>query len=72
MRQDVSNRLGSNGDVDELFLTKWLFDINTDDLLEKKIKPEYIPKQAEEEFDIFGQEYKFRPQLSRLMTQDKN
>ena len=40
---DQTQRLGTKNGVDEVLQHQWLRDIDTKALLEKKLKPKYIP-----------------------------
>ena len=41
--KEPENRMGSNGDIDELLKHPWFSDIDIDKLLAKEIKPTFIP-----------------------------
>ena len=47
-----SDRLGSKTDVDEVMNHPWLYQIDANDLLDKKIKPTYIPNISRNKFDL--------------------
>ena len=42
--KEPENRMGSNGDIDELLKHPWFSDIDIDKLLAKEIQPTFIPK----------------------------
>ena len=64
--QNSKLRLGSQGDVDEIFSHSWLSQMETDEIINKKIKPEYVPQKFEQEFDIMGLEHKRGPEISQI------
>lgn len=45
-----SKRLGAIDDYEEILLHPWFSDLNIDDLLERKVKPPFVP-QFEDELD---------------------
>ena len=49
--KNPSTRLGSNGDIAELLAHPWLKQINTDDILAKRVKAPLIPKLSDCQLD---------------------
>ena len=43
LEKDSNKRLGSKNDVSEILSHEWFKELNLDDILKKKVKPEYIP-----------------------------
>ena len=42
--KEPNNRMGSNGDIDELLQHPWFSDVNIDKLMKKEIEPPFKPK----------------------------
>ena len=51
LEKDPKKRLGSGG-IEEIINHPWFASINKDDLVAKRIKPEFIPKLTTNQFDV--------------------
>ena len=52
MKKDPKERLGTNNGLDEILAHPWFNDISPDDVLNKKIEPEFKPKLSKDVFDV--------------------
>ena len=48
----MDRRLGSEGDVDEVLAHPWFDGFDFNELKNKKMKPDYIPKVSDDKFDV--------------------
>ena len=51
LNKNPDNRLGSKDGVNEILSHPWFSDINEKDLMDKKIKPKYVPALIEAGMD---------------------
>jgi serine/threonine protein kinase len=52
LMKDPKERLGTNGGLEEIISHPWFAGINVDDLLSKRLNPEFKPKLNSNIFDV--------------------
>lgn len=52
LAKSPQNRLGSNGGLQEIISHPWFSDLNVQDMLNKSIKPEFLPKLSANQLDV--------------------
>ncbi len=59
LKKDPEERLGAKGGLEEITSHPWFSDININDLIEKKIQPEFKPKLSKNQLDVSNFEKQF-------------
>ena len=52
LEKDPKDRLGTNGEVEEIIKHPWFAEINFDDLLNKRLEPPFKPELSEDQSDV--------------------
>ena len=65
LAKDPSNRLGSNGGMDEIINHPWFADVNVAKLMAKQIQPEFKPKICG---NILDSKYKSEFEIDEVET----
>ena len=52
LKKHPDERLGSNGDINEILAHPWFSDVDMTALLSRQIKPEFIPKLSNDVMDV--------------------
>jgi serum/glucocorticoid-regulated kinase 2 len=52
LEKDPKERLGTNGEVEEIMKHSWFSDLNFDDLLNKKLEAPFIPELSDDQSDV--------------------